>query len=327
MIHQVTDHSFQTVSNSTYDMAFFASGYEKRCTHLAKLLHQGKASQNTKIVEPIILGFLELNHSEPRIVNDRYFAKHWTDNQVNISADDEAPIYQLLSSIKPNRGRIKILVDYSSMSRLWYSGILNWARFSPYLEEIIIDLVYAVGSHKGSALPMVIKDVVCIPGCEGGAAPIFRSVAVFGLGFEGLAALCVLDRLEPDEVYCYLASPAAFKDYPTKAQRINRDIIKHSKATLKLPLSSVETSYTLLTELVAPHRNEADVIFIPMGPKPHVLAAILMAMRFDGVACLRVSGKRSEPEQVEATGELVVTRVRLKPPPCPSVVPHILSKP
>ena len=39
-----------------------------------------------------------------------------------------------------------------------------------------------------------------------------------------------------------------------------------------------------------PHRPDGEITLVSMGPKPHVLASILVAMRFQEVACLRVSG-------------------------------------
>jgi len=161
---------------------------------------------------------------------------------------------------------------------------------------------------------MVIEDMISIPGCEGAALPQAESVAVFGLGFYGLAALCVLDRLEADTVFAYLASPAFSSSYPEIVKRENKDLIEdhHTQMVLELPLSSVETTYRYLSELITPFRPTAEVVLVPMGPKPHVLAGILVAMRFPDVACLRVSARRERPEEVEAEGSIVAARVELR---------------
>lgn len=52
-----------------------------------------------------------------------------------------------------------------------------------------------------------------------------------------------------------------------------------------------------------------------MGPKPHVLASILVSMRFPEVSCMRVSAKRASPERIEASGEVVVVRVVVRKEP------------
>jgi hypothetical protein len=138
-------------------------------------------------------------------------------------------------------------------------------------------------------------------------------VAVFGLGFHGLATLCVLDHLEPDTVYAFLAAPDASDDSEARTRTANRQLIedRKTKAVLPLPLPSVEATYRSLAEMIAPHRLDGEITLVPMGHKPHILAAILVAMRFPEVACLRVTSM-SNGLDVTATGTLIVTRVIIK---------------
>jgi hypothetical protein len=205
---------------------------------------------------------------------------------------------------------IRIILDYSSMSRLWYTAVLNWARFAVPTKEVIIDFVYSMGRYDEEKHPMVIRGMMSILGCEGRAYRLRESVAVFGLGFHGLATLCVLDRLEADTVYVFLAAPGSTVEYVAKTREINKDLINNpkTKAVLELPLASVEACYRHLAETIAPHRPDGEITLVPMGPKPHILASILLAMRFQEVACLRVSGA-PYPIDVKPTGEITATRV------------------
>src|ERR1039458_780738 len=199
------------------------------------------------------------------------------------------------------------------MSRLWYSAILNWAKLMSSGDRIVVDVVYSVGQHLENVPPMVIRDILAIPGLEGRVSRRGQSVAVFGLGFDGFASLCVLDRLEPDIVYSFYAEPAAFPDYPNRVLDNNREMVNHySKHVLRAPLSSVEQTFRSVIELVTQHRGEAGITLVPMGPKPHVLAAILAALRLDEITCLRVSGGRDRTERVIGTGEVVCTRVEFR---------------
>jgi hypothetical protein len=176
------------------------------------------------------------------------------------------------------------------MSRLWYAGILNWARYANSADETVVDFVYALGKYEDNDLPMVIEDMVSIPGCEGGALQSQHSVAIFGLGFNGWASLSVLERLEADHVYAFIASPGASPDYLERVRRTNKDFLDEPRVkrhVLELPLKSVETAYRFLSELVAPHSRKDSVTLVPMGPKPHILASILVSMRFPEVSCTR----------------------------------------
>ncbi len=302
---QVLDLDIDTVHEQQYDVSLFASGYEPRCIYVPGLIDP------SKVTNPLVFGFIEEPHVGKRHENDIFFEKYWNCVPIPLSADDEKPIYEHLYKHTQSLDRpVRILIDYSSMSRLWYTAVLNWARFVKSTSDIIIDFVYSMGRYAEEKRPMVIRDMVSIPGCEGRAYRLRESVAVFGLGFYGLAALCVLDRLEADTVYAFLASPGSSPGYVAKTKEINKELINNhkTKAVLELPLTSIEACYRHLAETIAPHRPDGEITLVPMGPKPHILASILVAMRFPEVACLRVSGA-PYPLDVEATGEMVATRV------------------
>lgn len=312
-IHQVTDCSLADLAQEKYDVAVFASGYEARCTFVPK------AFEGTSVASHVVLGFKDLADTEPRKEHDNYFRTQWKVEPQIASAGNDFVIQDLLNHVVSEHGEVrKMLVDCSSMSRLWYSGILNWARYGNSAAETVIDLVYALGKYEDNDSPMVIEDMVTIPGCEGGALHSQQSLAIFGLGFNGWASLSVLERLEADQVYAFIASPGSSPDSPERVRKLNKDFLDEPRVkqhVLELPLRSVEASYRFLSELVTPHRLKDSVTLVPMGPKPHVLASILVSMRFPEVSCMRVSAKRADPEKVEATGEVVAVRVVVRKDP------------
>lgn len=305
---RVIDIDFNSVREKTYDIALFASGYEARSIHVSGLIDPAL------IVNPVIFGFMEEPYSGKRTENNKFYRDRWNREPIPLSAGNEKPIYELLHEHaqvcdKP----LHILADYSSMSRIWYAAILNWARFVAIGSEVVIDFIYSMGKYDEFKEPMIIQEMVSIPGCEGRAYRLRESVAVFGLGFNGLAALYVLDQLEADTVYTFLASPGSSEEYVKRTREINKDLINNykTKAVLEMPLASIESCYRQLAETIAPHRPDGEITLVPMGPKPHVLASILIAMRFQEVACLRVSGAPN-PINVWPTGEIVATRVIVK---------------
>lgn len=306
-IYRVSDLTSQELTSNEYDVAIVASGYEERCTFLSEHVTP------LRVRKAILLGFVDLSETEQRKANDRCLTDRWRMDPIPTSSEDESRVYDILRELPAKGGKAShILVDYSSMSRLWYAGILNWARYGNGPQEIVLDFAYSVGKYEERSQPMIIHDMLAIPGCEGGALRSERSVAVFGLGFYGWASLCVLERLEADTVYAYLAAPPAFHTYPARVRKENKDFLEEPrvhKEVLEFPLRSVETSYRYLSELITPYRERDDITLVPMGPKPHVLASMLLSMRFPGVACLRISAERARPEKVEATGEIVGTRV------------------
>lgn len=305
---QVLDIDFDSVRETRYGIALFASGYESRSIHIPSLIDPGL------IANPLILGFMEEPYSGKRLENDKFYRDRWNLEPIPLSASNEKPIYEMLHEHAQTVDRsLHILVDYSSMSRIWYAAVLNWSRFAASGKEVIIDFIYSMGRYDEYKKPMIIQEMVSIPGCEGRAYRLRESVAVFGLGFNGEAALCVLDQLEADTVYAFLASPGSSEEYVKKTREINKDLINNykTKPVLEMPLASIESCYRHIAETIAPHRPDGEITLVPMGPKPHVLASILVAMRFREVACLRVSGAPN-PINVWPTGEIVSTRVVMK---------------
>lgn len=307
-IQRVCDIFFSEVISTSYDVSVFASGYESRCVAIPKQL-------KTRTANPIVLGFRDLANTDARQIHDKYFQKEFGVTPICVPAGDDFSIQSALNNFLQKKGPIKrILVDCSSMSRLWYTGILNWARYSNPARETMIDLVYALGLYEQNDTPMVIENVLSIPGCEGGCLPSKPSIAVFGLGFNGWASLCVLELLETDTVFALIASPGSSPGYPDIVKQLNKDFLAEPRINkvLELPLRSVESCYRYLCELVAPYRGESSVTLVPMGPKPHVLASILVAMRFPDITCLRVSAKRAKPEHVSPTGEIIAVRTIIR---------------
>jgi hypothetical protein len=142
-IYRVIDIELSDVRNTLYDFAIFASGYEKRCIHVPTLLRGGQFRRW------VIVGFRELEDDERRRQNDSYFNSHWVGDRIRASGDDEETIYEWLGSNMEDDGTNKrILIDYSSMSRLWYAGVLNWARYCRGRGEVDVDLIYSVGITK-----------------------------------------------------------------------------------------------------------------------------------------------------------------------------------
>ncbi len=306
----INDITLESIRNYSYDLGVFASGYESRCQFVSEQL------EIVNVNKQLVFGFKHEINNKIRSDSNNHFKKKWRKTPEILSTDNDMDIYSVLNKIREPSSNIpkRILIDYSSMSRTWYAAILNWIRFQEFTKDVIVDLVYSAGPYYDTEVPPIaVKNILPLPGCDGASGTAVKSIAIFGLGFEGFAPLCVLDKLQPDEVFSYLASPAFYAVHTETARKKNQELINRTKATLELPLHSVETTFLKLAEVISPYLNGEDVIFIPMGPKPHVLAAILLATQFKQVTCLHVNGLALKPSDVTASGDAVSTRLLFKP--------------
>jgi hypothetical protein len=299
-VRSITIDSCQSTS---YDLAIFASGYEERATYLARQL------DSSAIERSLVLGFTSIPDAPVRKGNDEYFSMKWSE-PIPCAPDDDRPIYRALSSLQPKRA-LSVLVDYSSMSRDWYAAVLNWLATSEYRHTIQVDFGYSIGTTIAPFEPLPILDVTTVPGFEGISLKN-RVVLFLGLGFDPLAPMAVLERMEPSRVLAFLAAPGAAEWYVQECLRVNASILEEyveDRAILRLPLNDIPRSVSLLAEAAAPLLTHSRVVFVPMGPKPHVLATFLTCLRLPEASVLHVRSQRNRPDLLSPTGDFVLSRV------------------
>ena len=303
----VEDISLQNLFDQNYDISVFSCGYEERSSNLATVI----TVEN--IGCPLVFGF-DGGKSETCLRNEAVYKDLLLADVVDIAYGETHKIIGILRAeveklIFGKRILIKVLVDYSSMPRLWYSEILNF--FKNYDSDVSfeLDFVYSVGEHIYSDQPQQLGDPIVLPGCEAVATYSKRTVAIFGLGFDSGAPICMHGKIEPDNTYALIARPGALEDYSAKTYSINSDFIEESvDEVVYSPLFSVKQTYDSMREIFFPFRTSAITVIVPFGPKPHALAAIIAAMNYPGVTCL-YSSTGSRPSVVTATSELVLSRI------------------
>jgi hypothetical protein len=302
---RIVDLDESAVQASEYDLAIFSSGYEVRSTYLARRLGELRYRHG------LVLGFHDALTNRQRRLNDTYFEQSVRRPRLT-SATSDVEVLQLLREVQADIGSMsRIFVDYSSMSKLWYAAVLSWARFQRET-NLVIDFAYAVGRPSIPYRHSSVRKIEAIPGFEVSTGSE-GGVLLLGLGFDRFTALSVVEQMEPDRAIAFLADPSADPKYAKYAKSVHallRDTIEIGDA-ISIPLDSVESAFRLLSEIVQPFRSTARVTIVPLGPKTHVLASLLVSMRFPHVGCLRVSTgtttRASRPTQ-----QIVLSRVEFQ---------------
>jgi hypothetical protein len=314
-VRRVRDISLSQVIESDYNLTIVASGYEPRCVHLVHTL-KNNGKEHTTFGDPLIMGFRNVGLPEFRQKNDRHLQEDLGAAIRIIDSELEmASIYRYLNQVSISSGdKLSILVDYSSMSRLWYGAILNWIRFTDRWDEVVVDFSYSIGRYSTDVPSMWIEDIIAVPGFEGNSLYRRQQIVGIGLGFDNVTPFGVLERMEPDLVLPFLAVPGAYTSYSVRAKRLNRKLIQEygpEGKSWELPLRSVQLAFSTIAELLGPYRFESNISLVPLGPKPHVLASLLVSLRFEEIAVLRLAGERLSHSPVASTGDLILTRVEL----------------
>lgn len=289
-----------------YALGIFASGFETRAVHVAK-----KFGANT-LEKTVVFGFSSDVRALSRENNDIFFKSFGSGEFLLLGTqDDDQVIFTCLNSLltKKKTDVLRILVDYSVMTRTWYSAILTWARLADFDREVEIDFVYASGRYLNDFDPLLISELETLPNFEGNSGGFRKTTALFSLGYDQYATLAVYDRIEPDVLYCCVAGMAGCDASAIKALSENQAMVEASERIVELPLLDVEAAFRLLCDVIVGIGRDSHVVVVPMGPKTHVLVTLLVALRLPWLTCLHAKGTRPRPIQVEALGPISIARV------------------
>ncbi len=199
-------------------------------------------------------------------------------------------IEQILS-LQPTTESLNIHIDYSSMPRGWYCNI-------PYKINKILrpkDKVYfwySEGEYlrKAEVWPSAgIQDVEVFSGKSSSKAINDRS-HIFGIGFDVLRAQAIYSVLDPSYLVVTYSHPTGYNKMREVLLDVNKDLISTAAFYSALPTESFLFSVSKLYEIVKELSSEGDVILVPDGPKPQILAYSLVPLLFNraGVICLHV---------------------------------------
>ncbi|ARI05607.1 hypothetical protein QK360_11325 [Pseudomonas aeruginosa] len=305
---KISDITFDEVAETQYDLAIFACGYEERSIYFPGLLDPKTFKKS------IVFGFASSLSDDAYVLNQEFYKSKLKVIPTPVDQYDLGKIFSILSEeFKdiPAGGdsKFRMLVDYSSMPRLWYSEILNFIKIYELDIPVLLDFVYSVGEHSASKYEKQLSDPVVLPGCEAISAYNRETIGIFSLGFSDGGPICLHRKIEPDRSFSLVARPGALEDYTEKTLNINKFFLDNvSQGTVFSPLNSVQQCYETIREIFYPFKESAITVIVPFGPKPHALASIIASMNFPEVTCL-YSSLGSTGSQVKPTTELVLSRI------------------
>lgn len=295
---------------SDYNVGFFASGFERRCTAFLERIDR------RIIKELFVVGFSEGKGETSRAASDSFYSSKHPTKVVESSAGEFKFVKMLLTqALNDTNGEVKILVDYSSMSRRWYGSILRFVASTLKNKRVTIDFCYVPGGHADEKLPAEMKSVTAVAGFEGSSQGTGTTTAVFSLGFEKWTPYAARERIQPNETMCILAEPGAIEKYAGRAYETNKEFfLECGCQPISFDLRNVQGTFTYLCEVVSLKlHNGFDVALVGIGPKPHILSMLLTAVRFPEATVVHVKRATKIAEQVEALPFQIITRVVFEP--------------
>lgn len=280
---QIAPSEALELSTTAFDLAVWAAGYEQRAGWLVQSNFAPNDVQIWVKVEfeeggDVLHGPANQSlHPEHFVLRGHRSWDGWWHLQWR----------KILQQARERRGTpIRVFVDYSSMPRTVYGPlVLECLR---ECEDLVGEIVlsYVPGryteQHRGSRRMDGLRSLV---GTEGRfRAGVSDPAMVLGLGFDGLLAEAVTDLYQIEHFSAFLASPGINEGAAARAKEENRYLLSCCERVASAPAADVAATRAVILDLCDWYLGHRPVLLVPLGPKPHVLAAILAAVDRPDVA-------------------------------------------
>lgn len=302
--------SISDLEKKEYDLILTASGYESRCSFLVN-------NYSLKSYHKICFGFEKQKDQFARNSNDAIFKdKGFT--IIDCASGSNSLVIANLTDILKNitKDEINILVDYSSMSRVWYSSLLSFFRDTESLfERVNIYFSYTFSKFIPAPEAHVYNKIVGpLDGFYTISIPNKPTALIIGLGYIEERAFGLSEFLDA-KPYLFISDPSVSQEFYEEVINNNKHLLENSesKDIFLYPLNNLPFTETLLFQLCNELNSNFRVILAPCGPKPFTLVCLLLALRIKNIDVWRISaGDDDIPIDKAASGEINILEVCFK---------------
>ncbi len=285
--HSAMQISHENLNRTDYDLFILAAGYELRSVYLA-------VDFSIKADVKLALAFEEKSKESQRRNNDVLLIGKGFDFMTfsGEQSVEMSPIFSQLSQ-GSEKEELFILVDYSSMTKVWYSGILNFLiRDETLRKKLTVHFSYtpAIYNEPKKAGPVRFNKLISFP--SGKPADSNKPTAlIIGLGLDYSRSEFLLKNIKPELTTLLYADPSNDIKYVERVFQNNQEIIEQTgvRNLFSFPLDNLDRTNEILTDLCLSLRSRYNVIVAPIGPKTLTLLALLLAARYPDISVVRIS--------------------------------------
>jgi hypothetical protein len=279
-LKQIQDNDIEV-----FDFSIFiaASGFESRA-----VLQAQKYAGNSE--KKISLGFIGYSDDKVRLKNDSIFKDMGFDMRtIDEDSDENVQLDSIVDSISScvrKEDKTRIYIDYSCMTRNWYSYLLYRLFNLPERNNIILYFGYSHAQYSGyeeehQSLNRIVKPLL---GYCGIGVPSNPTALVIGMGNEPNRIYGLTDYFDASP-YLFYSDKSYNEHYSTEIEDLNKDIIDTTKEDDIFTFPVYDLMYTnhLLDSLCRSLLRKYRVVIAPCGPKPFALLAMINSLKYDNL--------------------------------------------
>lgn len=275
--------SKEVLESVEFDLFIAATGFEERCCWLINKF-------NIQAKKKIALVSSNNHRSLFKNKNTKIFRKN-SFSFIDISLDENDALIkffeEFLESILNNK--LKILIDYSGMTKVWYAGIVNFLSSledTSYNFQIYFSYTPVEKFKAKKAKPIKLIESLNHPLRT--KKNDKETTLIIGLGIEPGKIDYLREKIKPKKIILLYPDPA-YKSYVELLFEVNKDIIAEvdMRNMINYPLYDIDKTNEILTDLILDQRLNSNIIIASLGNKSFSLLSMLIALRYPDIEILK----------------------------------------
>lgn len=261
------------ITNENIDIFICVENHEKRSYTLYETL-----KKSNTINREIIFTYTSMN-----------YGKNIFEDTIQINSHYEVLTIFENEIKKLNKESIKIVIDYSCMTKSWYYSIILYLKNKKTrIENITVYFSYTPTKFEEPKAPKPNIDIAPLPGKY--LIPTDKPKAlIVCLGYEQNKAEGIIEHLDPKIFYIFYTKPASDKKFEHTIEKNNKSILQNkNNKIVKYKFNDLSNLEKELTKLYFLLKDEYSIIVAPLGPKPFSFVSMLLSIKYSDIDIWRV---------------------------------------
>lgn len=277
-----------------YDVFICSSGREKRAPYLAlKHIHL------SLIKNKMVLCYIDRPVLRDKGNLEKF--KQLRFQAIDAMSSDHLQIDEYLDKITSGLDKsIRILVDYSCMTKVWYGSIINFFCRRSFDHLIEVTFSYSPAAFEKSVVELPNTYIDLVPGFSSLGLPDINISLFIGLGHEKIRAAGLIEFLDLnyENIFLFHTSDNFSPKFSKEVLENNSEVIKSvgENNVISYDLNDLKQIESILLTMGNKLRINNRLAIAPLGPKPFSLISLIIAKKIPGINIFRVgAGEQGSP--------------------------------
>lgn len=297
---RIVNNHFKIESVNKNDILICAIGFESRSKYLFELFSKKINKDNIFVIyfrdfgDDAVTKYIDNN----RLNAGEIFVTKY--NEIQSVCD------QIISFIENRKSHNKVYIDYSSMPRTLY------CKLPILLENHSVanaEFLYVVGQYPEDYSTYPSAGIESFSKIGNPSLRNSKRLHIIGVGYDKIRTEALLSILNPDSYAVCIAHYSKDMDMENNVININRHVIDQSVALVGFCTDDFSFMVAKLCEMANENLSLGDVVFVPDGPKPLIMAMSLIPsiVKKDGIVCVQIARNPLcyEPVEVKPMGTVI----------------------